>query len=94
MSKVWSIRLGTKVVDAVTGFEGVATARLEFLNGCVQYCVTPRVDKKGKIQEGYYLDSAQLVVPDVGDCVFAKENEDDDVVGGPSADAPTRYKGA
>lgn len=35
MSK--KVKLGDKYRDTVSGFEGVATARYEFLNGCVQY---------------------------------------------------------
>ena len=28
------IKLGIKVRDKVTGFEGIATARIKYLNGC------------------------------------------------------------
>lgn len=41
------IKLGDKVRDRVTGFEGIATHRTEFMNGCVQILVSPRL-KKGE----------------------------------------------
>jgi len=37
------IRLGNKVRDKVSGIEGIVTGRCEYLNGCVQYCVTTKV---------------------------------------------------
>ncbi len=55
------IKLGSKVKDKVTGFQGIATARIEFLNGCIQIDVVPRA-KKGaeKAPEGTYIDESQL----------------------------------
>lgn len=47
----WRFRLGEKVRDGVTGFKGVITARVEYLNGCLQYCVEPKVGKEGKGRE-------------------------------------------
>ena len=81
------IELGQYVRDEVTGFEGVATARVEYLNGCIQYCVRPRVNKDGEMQEAHYIDDVQLVV--VGKGIVIKVEAD----GGPSPDVPpTNYK--
>jgi len=44
------IILGEKYRDGITGFEGVATARYEFLHGCVRYCLE-KGDKDGKPTE-------------------------------------------
>jgi heat shock protein HspQ len=33
------IKLGDKVRDKVSGYEGIAVARTEFINGCTQYTV-------------------------------------------------------
>ncbi|NOX15986.1 MAG: hypothetical protein GXP61_08180 [Epsilonproteobacteria bacterium] len=53
------IRLGDKVEDTVTGLRGIVTARVEYLNGCVQFCVIPKIkDKSGKSSE--YIDVQQL----------------------------------
>jgi len=43
------IKLGDKVRDRVTGYEGIATSKTEFLNGCIQIEVTQRFNKKDKI---------------------------------------------
>lgn len=41
------IKLGTKVIDTVTGFTGTATSRIEYMTGCTQYGVAPRVGADG-----------------------------------------------
>ena len=50
------IKLGDKVKCKITGFVGIATARTEFLNGCIQYMVTGKVGKDNKM----VLDDAQI----------------------------------
>lgn len=60
------IELGQTVKDKVTGFTGVAEARLEFLNGCLQFLVRPKISppKKGETAEyptGTYIDVENLV---------------------------------
>lgn len=55
------IELGQKVKDKVTGFIGITTAKIEFLNGCVQFCVVPkRKPKDEKYPESSYIDVEQL----------------------------------
>ena len=55
------IKLGSEVRHIITGFTGIATARCEYLNGCVQYCVQPReLDKDGKMQEAMYMGITYL----------------------------------
>ena len=61
------IELGQKVKDKVTGFNGIAVARIEYLNGCKQILVMPKMatPKKGETQEhptGTYVDIEQLIV--------------------------------
>jgi len=61
------VELGQKVKDKITGFEGTATARIEFLNGCVQFLVRPKAatPKKGEAMEypdGTYIDVEELDV--------------------------------
>ena len=57
------IKLGDKVVDKVTGFEGIATSKIEFLNGCIQYAVQPKgITSEGKMKEVEYIDGQQLEV--------------------------------
>ena len=60
----WRFRLGEKVKDAVTGFKGTITSRIEYLNGCLQYCVEPKVGKEGKKMDHQYIDEGQLELID------------------------------
>lgn len=56
------IPLGKPLRCKITGFEGIATAVVEYLNGCVQYCLKPRVGKDGKMPDGEFIDAQQLQV--------------------------------
>lgn len=76
------IVLGNKVKDIVTGFEGIAVTRVEYLNGCVQYCVKGKISKDGKVPEGEYIDQQQLIVTGSGISVKQKDT------GGVMPDAP------
>ena len=60
LTTTWAFELGDKVKDTVTGFKGTITARIEYLNGCLQYCVEPKVGKEGKVEKHYYVDEGQL----------------------------------
>lgn len=82
------IELGQQVKDRVTGFVGIATARIEYLNGCVQFCVKPKMTEPGKMPDGEYIDDGQLEI--VGDSVSVEEEPD----GGLMPDTPPdRYHG-
>lgn len=54
-----SIKLGDKVKDSITGFEGIVIARIEYLNGCIQFGVKARV-KDATLKEAEYIDKDQL----------------------------------
>lgn len=55
------IKLGDKVECIVTGFVGIAIARVEYLNGCIRYCIMPRANEKdGKLNDSEYIDEGQL----------------------------------
>lgn len=56
----WRFKLGEKVKDIITGWKGTVTARIEYLNGCLQYCVESKVDKEGKMKKAPYIDEGQL----------------------------------
>jgi hypothetical protein len=58
--------MGNKVRDLVSGIEGIITGRTEWLNGCVQFIVTPPLDKDGKKQDMLWVDWQQLELVDSG----------------------------
>jgi len=76
-----NIVLGNKVRCLVTGFAGIATARVEYLNGCVQYCITPQISK-GIVPESRYVDVGQLEVIGHGLVVAPRK------IGGPQSNEP------
>jgi len=57
------VQLGDLVEDIVTGFQGVAVARTQWLHGCLRYTVQPQgVTKDGKIRETQTFDEPQLKI--------------------------------
>jgi hypothetical protein len=57
------INLGDVARDVVTKFNGVVTARAEYLTGCAQYCLQPQVEADGKLPEdGRWFDETRLEV--------------------------------
>ena len=85
------IKLGQTVRCKVTGIEGIATARCEYINGCIHYGVTPpSVD--GKYPDTSYIDEQQLKIVDNG---ILEENASGDTPkkastrrGGPQINSP------
>lgn len=39
---------GTEVVDSITGYRGIVTARAEYMNGCLKCLVEAKRGKDGK----------------------------------------------
>ena len=58
----FTIELGAVVRSNISGFGGMVTSRSEHLNGCNRYWVSPKVDKEGKLPEGYWFDEGELIV--------------------------------
>lgn len=61
-TKSQTIELGDKVRDRVTGHTGIATQRVECLNGCIQFAVRPRIKKDGTWPESYCIDLENLEI--------------------------------
>jgi len=57
---MWKFKLGDDIKDTVTGFRGTITARIEYLNGCIQYCVEPKVGKEMKMEKHHWIDEGQI----------------------------------
>jgi len=79
------IQLGVKAKDKITGFEGIVTAKIEYLTGCAQYCLTPEC-KEGKVQPNEYFDGARL--QKTGEGVSPDSVSEEDAPGGINRDCP------
>ena len=56
------ITLGNVYKDSITGFKGVATAKTEYLNGCVSVLLVPQtLDKSGDLLESHWFDIQRLI---------------------------------
>lgn len=51
--------LGKEATDKVTGFKGIVTGHAEYLTGCSQYCLQPKV-QKGAFIEARWFDEGKL----------------------------------
>ena len=56
------IKLGDKVMCKLTGFTGIAVAKTEFLNGCVQWSVLSKMGKDKKMPEEIGIDEQSLEI--------------------------------
>jgi hypothetical protein len=59
-SNITNITLGSKVRDPITGFEGIVTARTEWLYGCVRVSVQAPELKDGKPIEEQWFDETRV----------------------------------
>jgi len=79
------VELGMKVRDTISGFEGIATGKFFFLNGCVRVEITPqKIGKDGVPIEAMHFDEPQLQI---------LEESLDKIKGGKAKGGP-RHKGA
>lgn len=78
-----TIQLGDLCRDRVSGWEGTATGRYEYLNGCVRWQIDGS-DKDGK-PEGYVFDEQQIDVLQIG---AVPPRSMVDTTGGPRSNRP------
>jgi hypothetical protein len=87
-----TINMGDVVRDSISGFEGTVISRIEYINGCVQFAVQPKIDKDGKLPDAQYFDMQRLErisVPTAKVTEFTRQS-----VGGPQREQPSaNYKG-
>lgn len=53
-------KLGDKLKDLVSGMEGIAVSRIEYLNGCIQYGIALNTGKNKIPEDCRYFDENQL----------------------------------
>jgi hypothetical protein len=62
MVTVATVELGDQVRDKVTGFKGIVTGKAQYLTGCKQVMVTPKVGDDGKYVDACWLDVDRVEV--------------------------------
>jgi hypothetical protein len=55
-----AVKLGSKVKDSITGYEGIAVQRIEYLYGCVRIGVEGKVGADGKVPGIEYFDEQRV----------------------------------
>jgi hypothetical protein len=66
-------QLGSRLKDKVSGMQGIAKSRVEYLNGCVQYGIQPPYNEGDKkMPDSYWVDQEQLEFIDEGVAVAKK----------------------
>lgn len=85
MAEITAQDLGNTYRDPISGWEGVATARYEYLNGCVRVELSA-ADKDGK-PDSFVFDHEQLVQV-VGSDKVADIPEPARRTGGPRSSTP------
>lgn len=68
---MFTLELGQRAKDKITGFEGILTSRCEFLTGCNRYCIQPTELREGKPVDSLYFDEACIEI--VGEGISPKE---------------------
>lgn len=94
--KLDELALGTEVEDIVTGFKGIATSYVVYINGCIQVCIRGKaIDNKVNDESCVYVDIQQARC--VGEGVvkyygFTASLVQENIKGGPQRDAPNKVK--
>lgn len=80
------IKLGVKATDIVTGFSGTVTGTAQYISGCSQALLVPRVKEDGSFVESQWFDEQRLTV----DKSVAAIVIDNEKTPGPDKAAPKR----
>lgn len=56
--------LGFKVRDRITGFVGIGASVCFDVYGCIQTCISPPMNKEGKLDHGQWFDNNRLELLD------------------------------
>ena len=79
------LKLGMRVQDKITGFVGVVTGLVDYISGCSQALLTPKIDDSGGLKEAEWFDVQRCV--QVGGRIISLDNV---VTPGPDREAPKR----
>jgi len=64
-----TIKLGQEVQDRITGFKGIAVAKVKYLQGCNRVSVQPKVKDDMALPDNKYFDEPDLII--VGDGILS-----------------------
>lgn len=59
-----TIKLGTTYTDRITGFTGVVTGLCQYISGCNQALLTPKINADGSSKEAHWYDEQRLTPVD------------------------------
>lgn len=77
---------GVEARDKITGFSGIITGRADYVTGCSQYLIQPKLDKDGKHVTAHWLDEERLEIINVAPA-FVRDGSKP-----PGADMPAPMK--
>lgn len=84
---MFEFELGVQVKDKVTPFKGIVTARTQYLNGCLQYCVkSQKLKDSGDPLDDQWFDEGQLTKTGPG--ISSKIKAAEEPPGGPRTTPP------
>ena len=81
-------KLGQRLRDKVTGYQGIATIESKHLNGCIRYCLEAPATDGGKVPKEQWVDDQQLELVDQG--ILDQAKKPVAAVGGPPRHTPPR----
>jgi hypothetical protein len=81
MLKIATASFGLTMRDKITGFTGTATGYVQYITGCNQYLLAPKVGEDGDLKSPQWFDEQRLEV--VGETRIELDNG-----GTPGADRP------
>lgn len=53
---------GCLAKDKITGFTGIITGKIEWMYGCNQYCLNPKVTNDGELKEANWFDEGRIEI--------------------------------
>lgn len=56
-----NVVLGEEYIDKVTGLVGIASCRIQMINGCIQYTLEQGVKEDGTMRDAWNIDDARLI---------------------------------
>lgn len=79
------LELGCNVTDIITDFSGIATGLCDYISGCSQILITPKISESGEHREGRWIDIQR--VKRIGESKIILENNE---TPGPDISAPIK----